>query len=83
MKPWIIILLLCLLAGCAQLQRGEIQLVEALDDGAYFTSCSGAVEDWFSCVRKARQTCDNGSYETLKKIEDANGGRRELTFKCR
>ena len=70
-----------LLTGCAQLSKGELQPVENRGQGTYFTTCSGAVEDWNSCNRKAKDTCKNG-YEILNKYENSVGGRRELTFLC-
>jgi len=73
-----------LLSGCAQLQHGATQPVVLKDakNGIYFTTCSGAVEDWGSCHEKARNTCVNG-YEVAKSIESPVGGRRELTFQCK
>lgn len=71
-----------LLAGCAQLKQGQMQPVVPEAEGAYFTTCSGTVEDWGSCYRKANNTC-KGSYETLHKFESAVGGRREFRFACK
>jgi len=73
--------IIVLLTGCAQLKQGQMQPVIPEAEGAYFTTCSGTVEDWGSCNRKARDTC-KGSYETLNKFESAVGGRRELKFSC-
>lgn len=70
-----------LLAGCAQLKQGQMQPVIPEANGVYFTTCSGTVEDWGSCNRKARNICKNG-YESLDKHESAVGGRRELRFAC-
>jgi len=74
------------LTACASLNNGarQIQPVELKDAKAktWFTTCSGAVEDWSSCHSKARKTCPNG-YETLDKLESPVGGRRELTFMCK
>ena len=70
-----------LLAGCAQLMHGQQQPVIEKGNNTYFTTCSGTVEDWGSCNRKANKTCPNG-YNTVDKFESAVGGRRELTFSC-
>jgi len=75
-------MLLVLLSGCAQLMHGEQQPVISKGKGAFFTTCSGSVEDWGSCYRKAGKTCPNG-YEVLNKFESAVGGRREFTFSCK
>lgn len=69
------------LFGCAQLMHGEQQAVVPKSNGEYYTSCSGAVEDWSSCNAKARKTC-GGEYQVLRKDESPVGGRRELTFQC-
>lgn len=71
------------LCGCAQLQRGQMQPVKRISvkEEIYFTTCSGSVEDWGSCNRKARETC-KGDYATVEKQESPVGGRRELTFRC-
>ena len=71
-----------LLAGCAQLMQGEQQPVIEKNNGMYFTTCSGTVEEWSSCNLKAKKTCPNG-YNTEDKLESAVGGRRELTFSCK
>ena len=73
--------------ACSSLTNGANQLQPVLLKDAktktWFTTCSGAVEEWSSCQSKARKTCPNG-YETLEKIETpASGGRRELTFMCK
>jgi len=72
--------LLVSLTGCAQLKQGQLQPVIP-EAGGYFTTCSGTVEDWGSCHRKAKNLCKNG-YEVLDKFESAVGGRRELRFSC-
>jgi len=79
-----LLVLLGLIGGCAQLQRGQIQpvIVKDYKNNIMFTTCSGAVEDWASCYRKARSTCDK-DYKIIEQNENANGGRRELTFKCK
>lgn len=69
------------LSGCAQLKQGQMQPVIPETGNAYFTTCSGSVEDWGSCNRKAKNTC-KGDYEILHKHESAVGGRRELRFAC-
>jgi len=76
-----LILVIVLFPGCAQLKQGQLQPVVPEAEGAYFTTCSGSVEDWGSCYRKANTTCKNG-YETLHKFESAVGGRREFKFSC-
>jgi hypothetical protein len=72
-----------ILTACAQLQHGATQPVIMKDarQKIYITSCSGAVEVWGNCYDKARNTCEKG-YETVEKKDEANGGRRELMFKC-
>ena len=77
----IVIFAMAGLAGCAQLSKGEMQPVEERGANTYYTTCSGTVEEWSSCNRKARNTCKNG-YEVLNKFETAVGGRREMTFQC-
>ncbi len=70
--------------GCAQLQHGQIQPVIFKDakNKIMYTTCSGAVEDWASCFNKAKGTCSKG-YEILDQKENAQGGKRELTFQCK
>ena len=70
-----------LLTGCQQLLQGQQQPVKVLKDGAFYTSCSGAVENWASCNNKAQATCKNG-YQVLNKDENSTGTKRELTFQC-
>ena len=83
MKQVAVVILALLLSNCAQVMKGQQQPVTVIDakHGTYLTTCSGAVEDWASCNDKARQTC-KGAYETLNKLENPVGGRRELTFRC-
>lgn len=78
-----ILMLILLVSACAQLMNGQQQPViqKSVKEKIFFTTCSGAVEDWGSCNRKARSTCANG-YSELKRFESAVGGRRELTFQC-
>lgn len=74
------------LSACAQLQRGQLQPVKAVDPntGVYETTCSGAVEEWGSCYNKAKATCPKG-FVTLSKSEkpDAGGVSREFMFQCK
>ena len=74
---------LVLLSGCAQLTQGQTQpvIVKDAKNKIMFTTCSGAVEDWASCYKKARATCANG-YKTIEQTDNANGGFRNFTFKC-
>jgi len=67
--------------GCAQLMNGQEQPVITKKDGTFYTTCSGAVENWNSCYSKASRTCAKG-YSILEKTENGNGGFRTLTFKC-
>ena len=77
----ILLILVCVsLASCAQLKQGQLQPVIP-EAGGYYTTCSGTVEDWGSCHRKAKNVCQNG-YEVLDKFESAVGGKRELRFSC-
>jgi len=77
------LVLVCLLVGCAQLVKGQEQPVISKNakEGIYFTSCTGAVENWGNCNDKAFRTCATG-YKILEKAENANGGFRTMTFKC-
>ena len=69
--------------GCAQLMHGQEQpvITKSTKDGVYFTTCSGAVEDWASCNNKAMRVCRNG-YTEMNRIESSTGTKRELTFQC-
>ncbi len=80
----LIVFLIVLLSGCAQLMNGQIQPVTVKDykQQIMFTTCSGSVEDWGSCSQKAAKSCEKG-YVVLNKIESAVGGRREITFQCK
>ena len=69
------------LSGCAQLMQGQEQPVVAKKEGVYYTTCSGAVENFGSCNKKAMATCSKG-YSVLDKFQDSNGTMRSLTFKC-
>lgn len=77
----VIVVAVLFLSGCAQLMKGEMQPV-VNRGGSMVAPCSGAVEDWASCNRKAKAACPNG-YETLNKEESPVGGKRELTFQCK
>jgi hypothetical protein len=79
----IIATLMMLLSACAQLQKGELQPVKRIDakEPIYFTTCSGMVEDWASCNRKAMKTCPKG-YSVTSKEENPTAGRRDMTFRC-
>ena len=76
--------LVLLLIGCAQLQHGQLQPVVIKDakKNIFFTTCSGAVEDWASCYKKARNSC-NGGFKIIEQKDNANGGFRDLTFQCK
>ena len=83
MKKLLLVILL-LLGGCAQLQHGQMQPVNLIDskNNIYFTTCGGAVEDWASCYDKASKTCA-GSYSEVKKGDNSRGTERHLTFQCK
>ena len=79
-----LLILFVLIAGCAQLQHGQIQPVVVKDykNNIMFTTCSGAVEDWAGCYAKARNACAKG-YKIIEQNENANGGIRNFTFQCK
>lgn len=79
----LIIGFLIALNGCAQLMNGQEQSVvpKNAKEGTYYTTCSGAVETWGNCYKKASRTCEKG-YAILEKTENGNGGFRTMTFKC-
>ena len=81
----LIVLIALFLAACSSLMNSadttQPVLVKNAKQQIMFTSCTGAVEDWGSCSRKAGKTCANG-YDVLKREEDVVGAKRELTFKC-
>jgi hypothetical protein len=81
---YILLLLLTSLAGCAQLQHGEIQpvIIKDLKNEIMYTTCSGAVERWPDCYKKAIMACSKG-YKIIQENENAQGGIRELTFQCK
>lgn len=78
-----LIINIMLLTGCSQLTNGQIQPVvtKNLKERIYYTTCSGAVENFASCNNKAMATCSNG-YAIIEKFQDSNGAFRSLTFKC-
>ena len=80
----LILLIICLLEGCAQLQHGQIQpvIVKDFKNGIMYTTCSGAVEVWAGCYTKAGSSCSNG-YKIIEQNENAEGGKRELIFQCK
>ena len=80
----LLLVLLFLVSGCAQLMNGQIQPVtKSLSyKNAYFTSCGGSAEDWGSCNRKAINTC-SGGYIILEKNADSTGVKREIHFECK
>jgi hypothetical protein len=84
MKIFLVLNLILLSTGCAQLMNGQMQPVTVKDykQQIMFTTCSGTVEDWGSCSQKAAKSCEKG-YEVLNRFESAVGGRRELTFQCK
>lgn len=80
-----ILILMVLLSACTALNNPQnaIQPVvyKNLKEKIFFTSCSGAVEEWNDCKVKANRTCEKG-YTIINRKEDPVGGRRELTFQC-
>jgi len=71
------------LTSCAQLMKGDEQPVIQFRDAKTFkTTCSGTVEDWGSCYRKAKRTCANG-YEVTDRNQDSRGVVREMIFTCK
>ncbi len=84
MKVSILLACLVMVSGCAQLKQGQAQPVKRISatEEIYSTTCSGSVEDWGSCNRKAMDTCKQG-YTTVSKEESPVGGRRQLTFRCK
>ena len=80
---YLFISLLLLVSGCAQLMKGAEQPVTQYRDSKTFrTTCSGIAEDWGSCNRKAKGTCNN-NYTIVEKNADSNGVIRELIFTCK
>lgn len=85
MMKLLIVLIALFLGACSSLTNSadtaQPILVKDAKQQIMFTSCTGAVEEWGSCFRKAGKSCPNG-YEVLKKDEDIVGAKREITFKC-
>ena len=78
----ITVMIAFMFTACAQLMKGEEQPVRQYRDvNTYKTTCSGAVEDWGSCHRKAKRTCSNG-YEVTDRFNDSTGIIREMVFTC-
>ena len=75
------LILFSLITGCAQLMNGQEQPVITKKDGTFYTTCSGAVENFGTCNKKAMATCAKG-YSVTDKFQDSNGTIRSLTFKC-
>jgi hypothetical protein len=73
------------IVACSTLSNpnGALQPVvrKSTKEKIFYTTCSGSVEDWGSCYRKAKETCDKG-YEVISRHEEVVGGKRELTFGC-
>jgi hypothetical protein len=90
MKKPIMKLLTLLIAfsvtGCSSLMNSgnavQPVMVKDAKQQIMITTCSGLVEDWGTCNRKANKTCVNG-YEMIEKKENPAGAERELTFKCK
>jgi outer membrane lipopolysaccharide assembly protein LptE/RlpB len=83
MNKLLLVLMLMSLSGCANLLKGAEQPVMQFRDAKTFkTTCSGAVEDWGSCHRKANRTCANG-YTVDEKKEDSYGLIRSMVFICK
>jgi hypothetical protein len=78
-----IVMIALMFTACAQLMKGEEQPVRQFrDTNTYKTTCSGSVEDWGSCHRKAKRTCPNG-YEVTDRNNDSRGIVREMIFSCK
>jgi hypothetical protein len=79
----LLLLGLLFLTSCAQLIKGAEQpVIQFRDTKTFKTTCSGLAEDWGSCHRKAKRTCENG-YEVTDKNNDSNGVIREMIFSCK
>jgi hypothetical protein len=80
------IISLLLLNSCAQLMSGESQMQPVVVKDAKLktmaTTCSGMVEDWGSCYKKAGKSCPEG-YEVLRRAENASNALREMEFQCK
>lgn len=82
MNKLFVIAVFFVLSACKQLQHGQIQKVDLIGNNKYFTTCSGAVEDWASCFDKASGAC-NGKYDVITKEDNNRGTYRALTFQCK
>ena len=80
----LLLAVLVLLSGCAQLMHGQEQpvITKNAEKGIYFTTCAGTVEYWPSCYDKASRTC-NKNYVILNKDDNNQGTKRDLTFQCK
>ncbi|OYY79986.1 MAG: hypothetical protein B7Y34_06685 [Methylophilales bacterium 16-45-9] len=79
----LIVLIALSTVACAQLMKGEEQpVVQFRDTKTFKTTCSGTVEDWGSCHRKAKRTCPNG-YDVIERKNDSRGIFREMIFSCK
>ena len=80
----VIISLIIVLSGCAQLRNPQIQpvVVKDVNQQIMYTTCNGLAEDWGTCNSKAINTCPN-NYIVLEKTQDSNGIFRSMTFKCK
>ena len=79
------LLLACiaLLTSCTSLSNFQEQPVLPFEKAkTYKTTCSGLAEDWGSCHRKAKRTCDNG-YAVTDQNDDKSGVHREMIFICK
>jgi hypothetical protein len=78
-----IILLAFFFTGCAQLTSGQEQpvLTRNAKEGIYYTTCSGAVENFSTCNAKAMKRCTKG-YVVVENYQDSNGTIRSITFQC-
>jgi len=76
--------LIVVLSGCAQLMNPQAQpvVVKDANQQIMYTTCNGLVEDWGTCNSKAIKACSN-SYITLDKTHESNGVFRNMTFQCK
>lgn len=80
---FILLGLMSLIVGCAQLTKGvEQPVIQYRNTNSYKTTCNGIAEDWGSCNRKAMRTCPNG-YAIDQKVQDSQGVNRTLEFSCK
>ena len=79
------LLLACisLLTSCTSLSNFQEQPVVPFGKAkTYKTTCSGLAEEWGSCHRNAKRTCDNG-YAVTDQNDDKSGVHREMIFICK